>query len=108
MDAPDSVEEVRPADEPDEGDAETGDDAGGATGEDPTRRRAGRRRPSRRRSATLWGLVGALSFLVLAQGYRLVTGEGVGPLETLAVALVVFAGTTGLSYALEPRLERVE
>jgi hypothetical protein len=89
------------------GDADTDADAPAADGTDPDRRRV-RRGPSRRRSAVLWGLVGALSFLVLAQGYRLVTGEGVSPLATVAVALVVFAGTTGLSYALEPRLERVE
>lgn len=62
----------------------------------------------RRRASLLWGLVGALSFLVLAQGYRLVTDRGVGPLALLGVAIAVFAGATALSYVLAGRLPRNE
>ncbi|MFW5920134.1 MAG: hypothetical protein ACOCSF_08120 [Halanaeroarchaeum sp.] len=51
---------------------------------------------SSRRESLLWGLVGALSFLVLAQGYRLLYGEGPTLPALLAVALVVWvAGSVG-------------
>jgi hypothetical protein len=51
---------------------------------------------SSRREAVLWGLVGALSFLVLAQGYRLVSGEGPTLPVLLAVAVMVWAaGSVG-------------
>ncbi|MFB6134784.1 MAG: hypothetical protein ABEJ55_07335 [Halanaeroarchaeum sp.] len=50
--------------------------------------------PARRREHALRGLVGALAFLVLAQGYRLVTTQGPGLALLLPLALVVwFAGT---------------
>jgi hypothetical protein len=67
------------------------------------------RPPASRRlqSAILWGLVGGFSFLVLAQGYRLVTGRGPRLLALLGVAVVVTAVAAGLSYALEVRLHRL-
>jgi hypothetical protein len=62
---------------------------------------------SRHGDAAGWGAVGALSFLVLGQGYRLVTSAG-GP--TLPVLLAVGAAVgllSGvLSYLVAPRLKR--
>ncbi|MFB6071291.1 MAG: hypothetical protein ABEJ76_09725 [Halanaeroarchaeum sp.] len=58
----------------------------------------------RQRSSLLWGLVGALSFLVLAQGYRLATGEGLALTAMAAVAVAVWAVATVGSYALARRL----
>jgi hypothetical protein len=58
----------------------------------------------RTKSAVLWGLVGALTFLVLHQGYLLATGDGVSIFEAFAVAVVVGAVTAVVSYALEHRL----
>jgi uncharacterized membrane protein len=59
----------------------------------------------RQKSSLLWGLVGALTFLVLVQGYRLV----VGPLDVSVVAigvvtLLVGATAAGLTHALAPRM----
>ncbi|WP_248897751.1 hypothetical protein [Haloplanus halobius] len=59
----------------------------------------------RHKSSLLWGLVGALSFLVLVQGYRLL----VGPLEIgLFVvgggAVAVGALSAGLTHLLAPRI----
>ncbi|MGM0397787.1 MAG: hypothetical protein ACQEQY_02215 [Halobacteriota archaeon] len=48
----------------------------------------------RRREHVLWGLVGALSFLVLAQGYRLLWGRGPSLSSLLAVAVVVWVAAT--------------
>ena len=59
-----------------------------------------------RRDALLWGLVGALSFLVLAQGYRLVTDQGPSLWVLLAVALVVWVVASVGSAVLASRLER--
>ena len=61
---------------------------------------------SRRRDALLWGLVGALSFLVLAQGYRLVTDQGPSTWLLLGVALVVWAVASVGSAVLASRLDR--
>lgn len=57
----------------------------------------------RRLSALLWGLVGALSFLVAHGAYLLLGGPflGVGPVA--AVAGAVFLGATVASYAAERR-----
>lgn len=57
-----------------------------------------------RKAALLWGVVGGLAFLVLVQGYELVTSRGVGPLVKLAVAAVVFAVSTAVTYSFQPRL----
>jgi len=61
----------------------------------------------RRRSALLWGLVGALTFLVLVQGYNLLGGRlPAGPAAIGAVAAVVWAGATAVAYVAEPRMAR--
>lgn len=52
-----------------------------------------------RRAALLWGVIGALAFLVLFQGYELLADRRIDYLLKLGVALVVgivAAGTTGL------------
>ena len=60
---------------------------------------------SRRRSALLWGLVGALTFLVLLQGYRLLVGPpGVGVAVAAGISLLVGGVVTLLSYVAEPRM----
>mgnify|MGYP000424576150 CR=1 FL=1 len=60
---------------------------------------------ARRKSSLLWGVVGALAFLVLVQGYRLLAAPlTVSYLAIGAVTLVVGATAAGLSYALEPRM----
>ncbi|WP_129114431.1 hypothetical protein [Halegenticoccus tardaugens] len=59
----------------------------------------------RLRSSLLWGLVGALAFLVFAQGYVLLGGDlPVGFLARLGVAALVGAIAAGLTYATEHRL----
>jgi hypothetical protein len=59
----------------------------------------------RQKSSLLWGLVGALAFLVLVQAYRLFGGQlTVGPAAIAAVALLVGATAAGLTGVLEPRL----
>ncbi|WP_253736486.1 hypothetical protein [Halohasta salina] len=59
----------------------------------------------RTKSSLLWGAIGALTFLVLAQGYRIVGG----PLPTGYLGMVVIGltigGTVGtVSYLAEPWL----
>jgi hypothetical protein len=56
----------------------------------------------------LWGAIGGLSFLVLAQGYRLVATLPVGTLSLLAIGIGVGAVTGVLAYALDARLDRSE
>jgi len=63
--------------------------------------------PRLKRSA-LWGLVGGLSFLVLLQGYELVTTERVDWLVKLGVAAAVVVGATVLTYAAARRSIRNE
>lgn len=53
------------------------------------------------KSAVLWGLVGALAFLVLHQGYVLVGYDGIGILPAVAVAVVVGAVATATTYVGE-------
>jgi Cu/Ag efflux pump CusA len=55
-------------------------------------------------SSLLWGLVGALAFLVLVQGYDLVAGLSVGFVARFAVAVLVGVVAAALSYRLAPRL----
>ncbi|RXK50144.1 hypothetical protein [Halorientalis pallida] len=50
------------------------------------------------KSSLLWGLVGGLGFLVLLQGYELVSTERVAWLVKFAVAAAVVVGATGVSY----------
>ena len=65
---------------------------------------AGPGRVSRVRSALLWGAVGGVAFLALAQGYRLVATLGFGTLSLLGIGLVVGVVAALVSYAAEPRL----
>ncbi|WP_232686675.1 hypothetical protein [Halobacterium zhouii] len=58
----------------------------------------------RTKASALWGLVGALSFLVLAQAARLLDGPSVGFLPLLGVAIVVALGTTAVTYHAADRL----
>lgn len=60
----------------------------------------------RRREHVLWGLVGALSFLVLAQGYRLLFGTGPSLPALLGVAVVVWAAASVGSALLQSYLTR--
>ena len=53
------------------------------------------------KSSLLWGVVGALSFLVLAQGYVLVTAESLSFLVMLGVALAVGVAAVGSTYVVE-------
>ena len=61
---------------------------------------------TRKKSALLWGIVGALSFMVLHQAYLLVGGEflGFGPVS--AVTLGVFGAAAASTYLLEGSLRR--
>lgn len=45
----------------------------------------------RTRASALWGLVAAMLFLVLVQGYEVAVGLPLGAVAKLAVAAVVFA-----------------
>jgi hypothetical protein len=59
----------------------------------------------RRKSSLLWGLVGALAFLVLVQGYRLLVGPlRIGPAPIAGVALLVGALAASITHLLEPRM----
>ena len=58
----------------------------------------------RLKASLLWGVTGALAFLVLVQAFRLVTGEGVTLLVMLGVAGFVAAGASVSTYVLEGRL----
>ena len=60
----------------------------------------------RTKASLLWGLTGALLFLVLAQATRLMSELAIGLSELGPVAVVVFAATTGLGYLIEGRLAR--
>ena len=60
---------------------------------------------SRTRASVLWGLVGALAFLVLAQGYRLFGDLRMGLPTLLGVAVVVFVLATLVSHLVGRRLD---
>jgi hypothetical protein len=49
-----------------------------------------------------WGLVGALSFLVLVQGYQFVSGQFVGIGVLVGVALAVGVCSALLTHLLRP------
>jgi len=55
------------------------------------------------KSSLLWGVVGALCFLVLIQGYELVTDQRVSVLVKFGVALLVGAVAGGSTYAVQGR-----
>ena len=56
------------------------------------------------KSSLLWGVVGALAFLVLLQGYELVTGQRVTVAAKAGVAVAVLVGATALSHVARGRL----
>ncbi|WP_436908338.1 hypothetical protein [Halosimplex marinum] len=56
------------------------------------------------KSSLLWGLVGGLSFLVLAQGYELLGDLGVGFAPKLGVAAVVAVGAATATHLTRDRL----
>lgn len=58
----------------------------------------------RARAAILWGAIGALSFLVLAQAYVLLSPAHVALTRLLIVGLVVFLLASIVSWIAEPRL----
>jgi hypothetical protein len=55
------------------------------------------------KSSLLWGVVGALSFLVLVQGYDLLLGLAVGFPARFVVAALVGTVAAGLAHRLNPR-----
>jgi hypothetical protein len=57
-----------------------------------------------RRAALLWGVIGALAFLVLLQGYELLADRRVSWLVKVAVALVVGGVAGGTTRLLQKRL----
>jgi hypothetical protein len=57
----------------------------------------------RTKSSLLWGLVGALTFLVLVQGYDLAFGLGMGMGVRVGVAVFVGTVAAGLTHRLRPR-----
>jgi hypothetical protein len=57
----------------------------------------------RTKASLLWGVTGALVFLVGLQAFRLVTGETVTLGATVGVALLVGVVATVASYAVEGR-----
>jgi hypothetical protein len=59
---------------------------------------------ARTKATLLWGVIGALAFLVLAQGYLLVAGERVPYVALLGVAVVVFAASTITAHLAADRL----
>ena len=57
-----------------------------------------------RRESVLWGFVGGLTFLVLAQGYELVVGPGIDAVVKVGGAVVVLVVATGTSFLARRRL----
>ena len=60
------------------------------------------------KSSALWGLVGAMAFLVLVQGYHLVADDFLGIAPMAAGALTVLGVTTAAAHTLWPRLAQNE
>jgi len=58
------------------------------------------------KSDLLWGAVGALSFLVLLQGYHAVRGEFVDLAAVVAVTAGVFLATAATAHVLRPQFAR--
>lgn len=56
-----------------------------------------------RRESSLWGVVSALLFAVLALGYRLATGADVPVILVVGVSVVVGVVTAVLSYLVNSR-----
>jgi polyferredoxin len=62
----------------------------------------------RAKTSLLWGAVGALVFLVLAQGYELLFAPGISLLVKFGIAAVVWLVSSAASYLLEGWLARSE
>ncbi|RJT04096.1 MULTISPECIES: hypothetical protein [Halococcus] len=62
----------------------------------------------RTKSGLLWGVIGALGFLVLVQAAELGGGLGIGLTPKLGLAVVVGVVTAATSYVLETWLVRSE
>lgn len=102
------------SDSPDEADTGVGEEAGSATvdvsaadldtGRETHGESAGGR--SVRWSSLLWGVVGALLFLVSIQGYELVTDRVVTVGVKIGVSVLVLAVVTTTSYVVESRFGR--
>lgn|GEM_PF-206590 len=60
--------------------------------------------PPAAKSSLLWGVVGALCFLVLIQGYELLTDQRISFLVKFAVAVLVGVVAGGSTYAVRGRL----
>ena len=59
----------------------------------------------RTKSSLLWGVVGAMSFIVLAQGYLLLVGAlPVGWVGMAVIGLLIAVVVATVSYTVEPRL----
>lgn len=56
------------------------------------------------KSSLLWGVTGALTYLVLVQGYHLFADDFLGLTPTVVGAFVVFVTTTVLAHMVRPRL----
>lgn len=59
---------------------------------------------SRLKASLLWGAIGALSFLVLVQGYELLSDDRLTFTIKFAVAGLVAATAAGSTYLAEPLL----
>ena len=73
-------------------------DTGSTTADGPSRERV--------KASVLWGVIGALAFLVLYQAYLLAGGEGVPGPAVVGVAIAVAVGATALGYLGEGWLAR--
>ncbi len=60
------------------------------------------------KSSLLWGLVGAMAFLVLVQGYHLFVDDFLGIAPMAVGAVVVLATATALAHTVRPRLVQNE
>ncbi|MFW5974024.1 MAG: hypothetical protein ACOCPZ_01425 [Natrialbaceae archaeon] len=59
-----------------------------------------------RKSSLLWGLVGALAFLVLVQAYHLFTRQFLAVPTIAGVTLAVSIVSASLAHLLRPRIRR--
>lgn len=58
----------------------------------------------RAKASLLWGAIGALTFLVGIQAFRLLTGEGATLLVAVGVALIVGITAAATTYVMEGRV----
>jgi hypothetical protein len=59
---------------------------------------------ARTKATLLWGVIGALGFLVLAQGYLLVSSQRVPYAALLGVAVVVFVAAAVTAHVAADRV----